>query len=111
MSKKTGAIHCCSLVASFLVIPHRLTPKIRCALDRLHTKQAINQNTAVEIAADRSKRLLEEQKTLATALAVKAAEPPPRPEQPPAGTPDQPAKSVGQRSLELWKMKNATVGK
>lgn len=37
----TGALSllywiCCSLVASFLVIPHRLTPKIRCALDRLH---------------------------------------------------------------------------
>ncbi len=69
------------------------------------TKQAINQNTAVEIAAERSKRLLEAQKTLATALAVKAAEPETLPEPSSASTPDQPAKSVGQRSLELWKMK------
>ncbi len=27
---------CCSLVASFLVIPHRLTPKIRRSLEQLH---------------------------------------------------------------------------
>lgn len=27
----------CSLIASFLVIPHRLTPKIRCALERLNS--------------------------------------------------------------------------
>lgn len=65
------------------------------------TKQAINENTTVEIAADRSKRLLEEQKSLATALAVKAAEP----AAPFTGTSDQPVKSIGQRTLELWKMK------
>lgn len=73
------------------------------------SKQAINQNTAAEIAAERSKRLLEEQKTLATALAVKAAEPATLPEPLSASVLDQPAKSVGQRTLELWKKKNAAV--
>lgn len=73
------------------------------------SKQAINQNTAVEIAADRSKRLLAEQKSLATALAVKSVQPASLPEPHASATLTEPAKSVGQRTLELWKKKNAAV--
>ncbi|GLT22078.1 hypothetical protein GCM10007933_15340 [Zoogloea oryzae] len=76
-----------------------------------NSKQAINQNTAVEIAADRSKRLLAEQKSLATALAVKATQPAPHLVQTSSASSAQPAKSVGQRALELLKKKNAPLDK
>lgn len=75
------------------------------------TKQAINQNTNTDIAAERSKRLLAEQQSIATALAIKSAQPAPLPEQSLSAPPIQPAKSVGQRTLELWKNKNAAVDK
>lgn len=67
------------------------------------SNQAINQNTVVEIAADQSKRLLAEQKNLATALAVKSVQLTSLPEPPASDPSSEPAKSVGQRTLELWK--------
>lgn len=77
------------------------------------SKRAINQNTTVEIAAERSKRLLAEQQSTATALARISIKPvpPPEPASSPSVTPAESAKSVGQRTLELWKKKNAAVDK
>lgn len=78
---------------------------------RSNSKQAINQNTTVEITAERSKRLLAEQQSTASALASKSPKSEHLPEPSPSDTPPEPPKSVGQRTLELWKKKNASVDK
>jgi len=80
---------------------------------RSNSKQAINQTTNIELAAERSKRLLAEQHSVAMALATKPASSAlPREAAPPTvPTPIEPTRSVGQRTLELWKKKNAALGK
>lgn len=74
------------------------------------SKQAINQNTATEIAADRSKRLLAEQQSVAVALAGLSSQAlPPTGEASTNPNKVDVPKSVGQRTQELWKKKNAAV--
>lgn len=80
---------------------------------RSQSKQAIRHHTEVEVAAERSHRLREEQKSRAAALAATQATH--IDNEQPAGqnmpTPADKSKSVGQRSLELWKKKNADLDK
>jgi len=80
---------------------------------RSQTKQTIILNTEIEIAADRSHQLIEEQRSIAAALASKTTNNTEK------GKSDNnnvngalsDSKTVGQRSLELWKKINDDLDK
>jgi len=79
---------------------------------RLQTKQAIGINTNIEIAADRSRQLIEEQKRIVPAPNNKTANyiEKDKSEIKAEGTCSN-STTVGQRSLELWKKINADLDK
>lgn len=80
---------------------------------RSQTKQAIRLNTDIEIAAERSRQLMEEQKSVAAAIASKSlshidnTQVQDSNKQTSAGQ----SSTAGQRALELWKNKNADLDK
>lgn len=81
---------------------------------RRNTKQAINTNTDIELAAERSRRLLEEQQSIAAALATQAVSMGvPAHKESDKETEDTvaPTKSIGQRALELWRGGNENLDK
>ncbi|OZG70879.1 hypothetical protein BTA51_23880 [Hahella sp. CCB-MM4] len=81
---------------------------------RSQSKQAIRLNTDIEIAAERSRQLMEEQKSVAAAIAsisadyIDGGEMSERNEQ---TSSTSHSKTAGQRALELWKNGNADLDK
>lgn len=79
---------------------------------RAQSKQAIGVNTQVEIAEARARRLSEQQRAAealeSDSLRKSEETQPPRPE---SIAPAAALQTIGQRTLELWKKKNADLGK